>query len=138
MSFETSVGTSDADSITVMGRDLSKELLGAGSVFLGVVEETAAFLARIAARADGSEDGLRAAAEEEVKAFVVLRGGADLADVRERAARRLARFKVPRYLEAVAELPHTPTGRVAKHELSRERTAAEIDFDAPTGKATTT
>jgi citrate synthase len=28
MSFETSVGTSDADSITVMGRDLSKELLG--------------------------------------------------------------------------------------------------------------
>ena len=28
MSFETSVGTSDADSITVMGRDLSSELLG--------------------------------------------------------------------------------------------------------------
>ena len=28
MSFETSVGTSDADSITVMGHDLSSELLG--------------------------------------------------------------------------------------------------------------
>ena len=28
MSFETSVGTSDADSITVMGRDLASELLG--------------------------------------------------------------------------------------------------------------
>ena len=28
MSFETSVGTSDADSITIMGRDLSNELLG--------------------------------------------------------------------------------------------------------------
>ena len=28
MSFETSVGTSDADSITIMGRDLSSELLG--------------------------------------------------------------------------------------------------------------
>src|SRR6187455_1316099 len=28
MSFETSVGTSDADSITVMGRDLAGELLG--------------------------------------------------------------------------------------------------------------
>jgi citrate synthase len=28
MSFETSVGTSDADSITVMGRDLAEELLG--------------------------------------------------------------------------------------------------------------
>src|SRR5215211_8011111 len=28
MSFETSVGTADADSITVMGRDLSSELMG--------------------------------------------------------------------------------------------------------------
>src|SRR4029434_11357115 len=28
MSFETSVGTSDADSITVMGRDLANDLMG--------------------------------------------------------------------------------------------------------------
>src|SRR3954467_4291678 len=28
MSFETSVGTSDADSITVMGRDLARDLMG--------------------------------------------------------------------------------------------------------------
>ncbi len=41
----------------------------------------------------------------------------------------LAPFKVPRYIEVVAELPHTPTGRVAKHQLPRERTAAEIDFE---------
>jgi carnitine-CoA ligase len=75
--------------------------------------------------------------EEEVKGFVVLQGDADLAGVRDWAAERLARFKVPRYLEAVRELPHTPTGRVAKHELSRERTSAELDFDAPTGKAAT-
>jgi crotonobetaine/carnitine-CoA ligase len=75
--------------------------------------------------------------EEDVKAFVVLRGGADPAVVRDWAARRLARFKLPRYIEPVADLPHTPTGRVAKHELSRERTADEIDFDAPSGKATT-
>jgi hypothetical protein len=34
-------------------------------------------------------------------------------------------------MEAVAELPHTPTGRVAKHELPSERSAAEIDFDSP-------
>src|SRR5215212_10451058 len=117
MSFETSVGTSDADSITVMGRDLARDLmgkatltelaflvvqrrmpsaeetrlldavlvsladhgltpsvlaarlthtgapeslqgavaaglLGAGSVFLGVVEDTATFLARILERVD--------------------------------------------------------------------------------------
>src|SRR5918997_1329345 len=29
MSFKTSVGTSDADSITVMGRDVTRELMGA-------------------------------------------------------------------------------------------------------------
>src|SRR5919202_1351822 len=81
MTIETSVGTSDADSITVMGRDLARDLmgkttladhgltptvlaarlthtgapesiqgavaaglLGAGSVFLGVVEDTVRFI----------------------------------------------------------------------------------------------
>jgi crotonobetaine/carnitine-CoA ligase len=74
--------------------------------------------------------------EEDVKAFVVLsRGAADLAAVRSFAAERLAPFKVPRYVEAVGRLPHTPTGRVAKHELPRERTAAERDFgDRTTSK----
>ena len=69
--------------------------------------------------------------EEEIKGFVAVSDpeSADLAAIREAAAALLAPFKVPRYLEAVAELPHTPTGRVAKHELSRERTAAEMDFD---------
>ena len=62
--------------------------------------------------------------EEEIKAFVAVArpDDADLAAIREAAAALLAPFKVPRYLEAVAELPHTPTGRVAKHELPRERT----------------
>ena len=45
------------------------------------------------------------------------------------AAASLAPFKVPRYMEAVPELPHTPTGRIAKHQLDRERTAAEADFE---------
>jgi carnitine-CoA ligase len=75
--------------------------------------------------------------EEEIKGFVAVAdpGAADLAAVRETAAALLAPFKVPRYLEAVAELPHTPTGRVAKHELPRERTAVEIDFDAGRDRA---
>jgi crotonobetaine/carnitine-CoA ligase len=68
--------------------------------------------------------------EEDIKAFVVLHDPeADLAAVREHAAGLLAPFKVPRYMEATAELPHTPTGRVAKHELTRERTPAETDFE---------
>jgi crotonobetaine/carnitine-CoA ligase len=67
--------------------------------------------------------------EEEVKAFVVLQEGTapDLPGLHAWAAERLARFKVPRYLEVVAELPHTPTGRVAKHQLPKERTPAEWD-----------
>jgi crotonobetaine/carnitine-CoA ligase len=75
--------------------------------------------------------------EEEVKGFLVLREGADaaLGEIRDFAAARLAPYKVPRFLEAVAELPHTPTGRIAKHELPAERTRAEIDFGSGAGPA---
>jgi crotonobetaine/carnitine-CoA ligase len=71
--------------------------------------------------------------EEEVKGFVVLRpaarAGTDLAALHAFLSERLARFKVPRYLEVVDELPHTPTGRVAKHRLPRERTPQEWDAE---------
>ncbi len=75
--------------------------------------------------------------EEEIKAFVAVAdpASADLAAIREAAAAQLTPFKVPRYVEAVAELPHTPTGRIAKHRLPRERTGAEIDFDTRVGSA---
>ena len=69
--------------------------------------------------------------EEDVKAFVLATPGhtVDVGEVVEFAGRRLARFKVPRYVEVVAELPHTPTGRLAKHKLPRGHTAEEIDTD---------
>jgi crotonobetaine/carnitine-CoA ligase len=78
--------------------------------------------------------------EDDVKAFVIARPGAvvDLADVRGVAAERLARFKVPRYIEQVDELPRTPTGRVAKHELATHRTTGEIDFEPPRDQERTT
>ncbi|MGH9011534.1 MAG: AMP-binding protein [Acidimicrobiia bacterium] len=71
--------------------------------------------------------------EEEVKAFVVAASGADAdpAALHAWAAERLTRFKVPRYIELIPELPHTPTGRVAKHQLPRERTADEWDKENP-------
>jgi carnitine-CoA ligase len=71
--------------------------------------------------------------EDDVKAFVVADHGAslDALTVRDHVAARLAAFKVPRYLEVVEELPHTPTGRVAKHRLPTDRTPDEVDFDAP-------
>jgi crotonobetaine/carnitine-CoA ligase len=70
--------------------------------------------------------------EDEIKAFVVARPDAalDVAAVRASLLDRVARFKVPRFVEVVDDLPRTPTGRLAKHRLPRERTAAEIDFDA--------
>jgi carnitine-CoA ligase len=67
--------------------------------------------------------------EEDIKAFVVLSGDADLEAVRDHAAQRLIRFKVPRYLESLDELPHTQTGRIAKHRLDRDRNEREIDFE---------
>jgi crotonobetaine/carnitine-CoA ligase len=71
--------------------------------------------------------------EEEVKAFVVLASGAvaDPAGLHAWAADRLTRYKVPRYIEFVAELPHTPTGRVAKHQLDTDRTPEEWDKESP-------
>ncbi len=70
--------------------------------------------------------------EEDVKAFVVATPGraVDLDDLHDFAGRRLARFKVPRYIEIVAELPHTATDRLAKHQLPRERNPREVDFEA--------
>jgi crotonobetaine/carnitine-CoA ligase len=69
--------------------------------------------------------------EDDVKAFLTVVPGAtvDLRGVRALAAAELARFKVPRYFEVVDELPHTATGRLAKHQLPTGRTATEIDFD---------
>jgi carnitine-CoA ligase len=69
--------------------------------------------------------------EEEVKAFVVPRPQSGLApgELRDFAAGRLTRFKVPRFLELVDELPHTPTGRVAKHKLPAGLTGNEWDAE---------
>ncbi|MBA0126512.1 AMP-binding protein [Haloechinothrix sp. YIM 98757] len=59
---------------------------------------------------------------EEVKAFVQLATGvpADRAtaeEIVERAGKELARFKVPRYVEFVADFPRTPSERVNKPAL---------------------
>ncbi len=69
--------------------------------------------------------------EEEVKAFVVPLPGAepDFAALRDWTAERLSAFKVPRFWERVDELPRTPTSRVAKHQLPRDRTPQEFDAD---------
>jgi acyl-CoA synthetase (AMP-forming)/AMP-acid ligase II len=76
---------------------------------------------------------------EEVKAFVQLRDGVPgergtAQDLLERAGAELARFKVPRFVEFVADFPRTPSERVSKPAL-KARAAAEpgttYDFARP-------
>jgi carnitine-CoA ligase len=69
--------------------------------------------------------------EEEVKAFVVPAPGAqlDFPALRAHAAGLLASYKVPRFWQAIDELPHTPTTRVAKHLLPQGHPPGEWDAD---------
>jgi crotonobetaine/carnitine-CoA ligase len=69
--------------------------------------------------------------EDEVKAFVVPADGAgvDFAELRAFTAERLAAFKVPRYWQLIAELPRTPTARVAKHRLPAGHQDGEFDAE---------
>lgn len=95
--------------------------------------EVEAVLAGHPAVAEAAVIGVPSAlSEEEVKAFVLPAPGAtvDIAQLHTLARRHLARFKVPRWYEVVDELPHTPTGRVAKHHLPTGRNASEIDMEA--------
>jgi o-succinylbenzoate---CoA ligase len=56
---------------------------------------------------------------EAVTALVVLREGAGLDEqaLREHCAAHLARFKVPKAIDAVAALPRTPSGKLLRREL---------------------
>ena len=69
--------------------------------------------------------------EEEIKAFVVPAPGADLdfGVLRAHAAALLTSYKVPRYWQAVDDLPRTPTARVAKHKLPRDHSPGEWDAE---------
>ncbi len=56
--------------------------------------------------------------DDEVKVFVVAgSAGLDPEELIGFLAERMAYFMVPRYLEVIAELPKTPSGRTEKHEL---------------------
>ncbi len=56
------------------------------------------------------------------RAFIVLKAGAllDEAAILDHCAANLARYKVPRSIRFMTELPHNATGKVTKHELPRD------------------
>lgn len=73
--------------------------------------------------------------EEEILVVVVPRPSAsvDPRELLEWCRGRLAAMKVPRHVVVAQSLPHTPSHRVAKHLLKRDRSLLERAFDAERG-----
>jgi len=115
------VGYFDAHGrLFVSGRDDEMIISGGENVFPREIED---LLAAHEAIEDVAVVGVRDAEfGERLRAFVVCRTGVELAavDVKDYVRENLARFKVPRDVVFVDELPRTATGKVLKREL-RER-----------------
>jgi fatty-acyl-CoA synthase len=56
---------------------------------------------------------------EEVGAFIILKGGADVtaADVKDFCRGQIARYKIPKYVAFVDSFPLTASGKVQKYKL---------------------
>jgi fatty-acyl-CoA synthase len=104
------------------GRDDEMIVSGGENVYPAEVEAVAA---RLDAVANCAVVGVADARWGEVcVAYVQLREGASLTrdELRAHLEAHLARYKVPKYLEFVAELPHNATGKIRRVEL-RHRAA---------------
>jgi fatty-acyl-CoA synthase len=112
------VGRMDsAGRLFVDGRDDEMIVSGGENVFPREVED-------LLADHEGIEEAAVIGVEDEqfgqrLKAFVVLREGSDLDEktVQEYVKHNLARYKVPREVVFVDELPRNATGKVLKREL---------------------
>jgi fatty-acyl-CoA synthase len=62
---------------------------------------------------------------QRLRAFVVRRGEVSAEELRDHVKANLARFKVPREIVFLDELPRNATGKILKRELSRRDAAAE-------------
>ena len=112
------VGYFDADGLLyVSGRDDEMIVSGGENVFPAEVEDLISGHPEvIEATAIGVEDkdfGQR------LRAFVVLKDGAALTEdaIKDYVRNHLARYKVPREVIFLAELPRNPTGKILKREL---------------------
>ena len=100
------------------GRDDEMIVSGGENVFPAEVEELLASHEAIEEAAAIGVDDERFG--QRLKAFVVVRDGAQLSEdeVKEYVRDNLARYKVPREIVFVDELPRNPTGKVLKRELA--------------------
>ncbi len=119
------VGHFDSDGrLFVDGRDDDMIVSGGENLFPGEVEELLITHEAIEEAAvigvDDPEFGQRLAA------YVVLRADVALTEeeVKEFVKRNLARYKVPREVHFLSELPRNPTGKVLKRELRRSHATA--------------
>ncbi|MGH2783858.1 MAG: AMP-binding enzyme, partial [Actinomycetota bacterium] len=117
------VGRFDEDGrLFVTGRDDEMIVSGGENVFPREIEDLLSLHESIA------EAAVIGVADEtfgqRLKAFVVTRDGNVLSedDVRDYVKRHLARFKVPREVEFLDELPRNPTGKVLKRVLAERGT----------------
>ena len=107
------------------GRDDEMIVSGGENVFPAEVEELLASHQQIDEAAvigvDDEEFGQR------LKAFVVLRDGAQLSadEIRDYVKDNLARYKVPREVVLVEELPRNAIGKVVKRELAEQADRAD-------------
>jgi acyl-CoA synthetase (AMP-forming)/AMP-acid ligase II len=62
---------------------------------------------------------------EEVAAFAVLRGAVSVDELRVFCAKRLAPYKIPKFIHVIGDMPRTHVGKIAKPRLV-ERLAADL------------
>lgn len=112
------VGYFDADGLLyVSGRDDEMIVSGGENVFPAEVEDLISghpdVIEATAIGVDDDEWGAR------LRAFVVLREQAELTEeaIKDYVRDHLARYKVPREVIFLAELPRNPTGKILKREL---------------------
>jgi acyl-CoA synthetase (AMP-forming)/AMP-acid ligase II len=107
----------DHGRLFIDGRSDDMIVSGGENVFPAEIEDT------IAGHPDVVEAAVIGVEDPEfgqrLKAFVVVREGAQVSDdeVKEHVRGNLARYKVPREVEVVDELPRNATGKVLKREL---------------------
>ena len=115
------VGRFDAGRLRVEGREDEMVVTGGENVFPQEVEGC------LARHPDVVEAAVVGVPDDDfgrrLRAFVVRRPGAgvDADALRAHVRDELARFKVPRDVRFVAELPRNATGKVLKGELARRR-----------------